>query len=59
MTAYNHLYPLVKQLFLIVSRPARLLECLVSWPVLVLNFLITEFPLGINGLIFTHFSSIL
>ncbi|XP_041358268.1 microtubule-associated serine/threonine-protein kinase 3-like isoform X2 [Gigantopelta aegis] len=26
--AYNHLYPLVKQLFLIVSRPARLLECL-------------------------------
>lgn len=31
LDAYKNLYPLVKQLLLIVSRPLRLLECLVSW----------------------------
>ena len=30
LEAYRNLYPLVKQLLLIVSRPLRLLECLVS-----------------------------
>ena len=30
MDAYKNLYPLIKQMLLIVSRPIRLLECLVS-----------------------------